>query len=45
MAGAGILPLIIAPVIANMRLHHVLIDGGAGLNVISHAAFKQMQIP
>jgi hypothetical protein len=29
MAGAGILPLITAPVIANMRLHHVLIDGGA----------------
>jgi hypothetical protein len=45
MAGAGILPLITAPVIANMRLHHVLIDGGAGLNVISHATFKQLQIP
>jgi hypothetical protein len=44
MAGAGILPLITAPVIANMRLHHVLIDGRAGLNVISHAAFKQLQI-
>jgi hypothetical protein len=44
MAGAGILPLITALVIANMRLHHVLIDGGAGLNVISHAAFKQLQI-
>jgi hypothetical protein len=44
MAGAGILPLITAPVITNMRLHHVLIDGGAGLNVISHAAFKQLQI-
>jgi hypothetical protein len=44
MAGAGILPLIIAPIIENMRLHHVLIDGGAGLNVISHAAFKQLQI-
>jgi hypothetical protein len=42
--GAGVLPLITAPVIANMRLHHVLIDGGAGLNVISHAAFKQLQI-
>jgi hypothetical protein len=40
MAGAGILPLITAPVIANMWLHHVLIDGGASLNVISHAAFK-----
>jgi hypothetical protein len=45
MAGAGVLPLITAPVIANMRLHHVLIDGGAGLIVISHAAFKQLQIP
>jgi hypothetical protein len=44
MVGAGILPLITAPVIANMQLHHVLIDGGAGLNVISHAAFKQLQI-
>jgi hypothetical protein len=40
MAGASILPLITAPVIANMRLHHVLIDGGADLYVISHAAFK-----
>jgi hypothetical protein len=45
MAGAGVLPLITAPIIANMRLHHVLIDGGANLNVISHAAFKQLQIP
>jgi hypothetical protein len=45
MAGGGVLPLITAPVIANMRLHHVLIDGGAGLNVIGHAAFKQLQIP
>ena len=45
MAGAGVLSLITAPVIANMRLHHVLIDEGAGLNVISHATFKQLQIP
>jgi hypothetical protein len=45
MAGAGVLPLVTAPVITNMRLHHVLIDGGACLNVISHAAFKQLQIP
>jgi hypothetical protein len=45
MAGAGVLPLITAPVVANMRLHHVLIDGGADLNVISHAAFRQLQIP
>jgi hypothetical protein len=45
MAGASILPLITTPVIANMRLYHVLIDIGAGLNVINHAAFKQLQIP
>jgi hypothetical protein len=45
MAGAGILPLITAPVIANMKLHHVLIDGGAGLNIISYDAVKQLQIP
>jgi hypothetical protein len=44
MVGAGVLPLITTPVIANLRLHHVLIDGGAGLNVIIHAAFKQLQI-
>ena len=25
-------------------LYHMLIDGGAGLNVISYAAFKQLQI-
>jgi hypothetical protein len=44
MAGAGVLPLIIAPTITNIRLHHVLIDGGAGLSIISYAAFKQVQI-
>jgi hypothetical protein len=45
MAEAGVLPLITTPVIANIRLYHVLIDGGAGLNVISYTAFKQLQIP
>jgi hypothetical protein len=45
MAGAGVLPLITAPIVANMRLHHLLIDGGVGLNVISHAAFRQLQVP
>jgi hypothetical protein len=45
MAGAGVLPLVTASTIANINLHHVLIDGGAGLNIISYAAFKQLQIP
>ena len=29
MAGAGVLPLVTAPVIANIRFYHMLIDGGA----------------
>jgi hypothetical protein len=45
MAGAEVLPFVTAPTIANVRLHHVLIDGGAGLSVISYAAFKHLQIP
>jgi hypothetical protein len=45
MAGAGVLPLVTAPTISNVRLHHVVIDGGAGLSVISYAAFKHLQIP
>jgi hypothetical protein len=45
MAGAGVLPLVTAPTISNICLHHVLIDGGAGLSVISYAAFKHLQIP
>jgi hypothetical protein len=45
MVGAGVLLLVTAPTIANVKLHHALIDGGAGLNVISYAALKQLQIP
>jgi hypothetical protein len=45
MAGAGVLPLVTAPTISNIHLHHVLIDKGAGLSVISYAAFKHLQIP
>jgi hypothetical protein len=40
MAGAGQLPLIISPTIANIKMYHVLIDGGAALNLISLAAIK-----
>jgi hypothetical protein len=40
-----VLPLFTARTIANIKLHHVLIDRGASLNIISYAAFKQMQIP
>jgi hypothetical protein len=42
MAGAGQLPLVVSPTIANVRLYHILIDGGAVLNLISLAAFQKL---
>jgi hypothetical protein len=44
MAGAGQLPLLVSLTITNIRLYHVLVDGGAALNLISHVAFKKLQI-
>jgi hypothetical protein len=45
MAGAGQLPLLISLTISNVKLYHVLIDGGVALNLISLATFKKLQIP
>ena len=45
MAGAGELPLLVAPTVANVKMYHVLIDGGAGLNLLSSGAFKELQLP
>jgi hypothetical protein len=45
MAGAGQLPLLVSPTIANIKLYDILIDGGATLNLINLAAFKKLQIP
>jgi hypothetical protein len=44
MAGVGQLPLLVSPTIVNVHLYHVLIDGGAALNLISLVAFKKLQI-
>jgi hypothetical protein len=45
MAGTKQLPLLVSPAISNDKLYHVLIDGGAALNLISLGAFKKLQIP
>jgi hypothetical protein len=45
MAGARRLPLLVSLSISNVKLYHVLIDGGAALNLISLVAFKMLQIP
>jgi hypothetical protein len=44
MTGAGQLPLLVFPTISNVKLYHVLIDGGAALNLISLSVFKKLQI-
>jgi hypothetical protein len=44
MEGAGQLPLLVSPTIANIKLYHILIDGCAPLNLISLTAFKKLQI-
>ena len=44
MAGAGELPLIVTPTIANAKIKHCLVDGGAELNILSAWAFDQLQI-
>jgi hypothetical protein len=45
MVGVGQLSLLVSPTIVNVKLYHVLIDGGAVLNLISLVAFKKLQIP
>jgi hypothetical protein len=44
MANAGQLRLLVFPTIFNIKMYHVLIDGGAVLNLISLTAFKKLQI-
>jgi hypothetical protein len=39
MAGAGQLPLLVSPTITNVRLYHILVDGGVALNLISNGSF------
>jgi hypothetical protein len=45
MASSRQLPLLVSPTISNIKLYHVLINGGAALNLISLAAFKKLQMP
>jgi hypothetical protein len=45
MGGAEKLPLVVSPTITNVSMYHILIDGGAALNLISLTAFQKPQIP
>jgi hypothetical protein len=44
-AAAGALPMLCTPTISNVSVTKTLIDGGAGLNVISIATFETLQVP
>ena len=41
----GCLPLLVSPTIRNLKVNKMLVDGGAGLNLISPVVIKKLQIP
>ena len=43
--GVGVLPLVVSPVIHNVTVTKMLVDGGAGLNLISADLLGKLQIP
>jgi hypothetical protein len=43
--GVGIIPLLFTPTINNIAVNRTLIDGGAGLNIISVEVFEKIQVP
>ena len=43
-ATAGALPMLCSPIISNVFITKTLIDGGAGLNVLSVDTFDNLQV-
>ena len=41
----GCLPLLVSPIIRNLKVTKVLVDGGAVLNLISPGMIERLQIP
>ena len=41
----GCLSMLVSPTIRNLKVTKMLVDGGAGLNLISSAMIKKLQIP
>jgi hypothetical protein len=42
--GVGLLPVVVTPTICNIGVGRTLVDGGAGLNLLSPKVFHQIQI-
>ena len=45
ITAVGCLPMLVSPTIRNLKVTKMLVDGGAGLNLISSAVLKKLQIP
>ena len=43
-ATAGVLPMLCSPIISNVQVTKTLIDGGAGLNILSVDTFDNLQV-
>lgn len=44
MARPRVLPVVVSPIVAKVKLHRVHIDGGASLNILTTYAFDELQI-
>ena len=44
MAGMGELPLVVSPIIGNVQVGRVLVDDGAGLNLLALEVFQKLQL-
>ncbi len=45
VTAVGCLPMLVSPTIRNLKVSKMLVDGGAGLNLISSAVLQKLQIP
>ena len=44
LAGVGLLPLVVSPIIHNVVVSKMLVDGGAGLNLLSVKLMEKLQL-
>jgi hypothetical protein len=44
IAGVGTNPLVVSPIIKNVRVSKMLVDGGAGVNILSAKLVDKLQI-
>src|SRR6187399_1551140 len=45
ITAVGCLPLLVSPTIRNLKVTKMLVDGGAGLNLLSPTVIEKLQVP